>query len=50
MATHSVFLPGEPHGQKSQVGYIPWGHKESDVTLQLNNNNCRAQGAMLSVL
>ena len=31
------------HGQKSQVGYSPWGHKELDVTLQLNNNNCIGQ-------
>ena len=22
-----VFLPGESHGQKSLVGYSPWGHK-----------------------
>ena len=22
-----VFLSGEPHGQKSLVGYSPWGHK-----------------------
>ena len=22
-----IFLPGEPHGQKSVVGYSPWGHK-----------------------
>ena len=21
-----VFLPGEPHGQRSLVGYSPWGH------------------------
>ena len=21
-----------PHGQRSQVGYGPWGHKESDLT------------------
>ena len=27
-----VFLPGESHGQKSLVGYSPWGHKESDMT------------------
>ena len=27
-----VFLPGEPHGQRSLVGYIPWGHTESDMT------------------
>ena len=25
-----VFLPGKPHGQRSPVGYSPWGHKESD--------------------
>ena len=22
-----VFLPGESHGQKSQLGYSTWGHK-----------------------
>ena len=27
-----VFLPGEFHGQKSLVGYNPWGHKELDTT------------------
>ena len=27
-----VFLPREPHGQTSLVGYSPWGHKESDTT------------------
>ena len=27
-----VFLPGEFHGQRSPVGYSPWGHKESDMT------------------
>ena len=27
-----VFLPGEPHGQRSLEGYSPWGHKESDRT------------------
>ena len=32
MATHSIFLPREYHGQKVQVGYSPWGHKESDMT------------------
>ena len=25
----AVFLPGEFHGQRSLVGYSPWGHKES---------------------
>ena len=27
-----VFLPGESHGQRSLVGYSPWGHKELDMT------------------
>ena len=35
MATHSVCLPGESHGQRSLAGYSPWGHKESDMTEQL---------------
>ena len=30
-----VLLPGESHGQKSLVGYSPWGRKESDTTEQL---------------
>ena len=30
-----VFLPGEFHGQRSLAGYIPWGHKESDMTERL---------------
>ena len=27
-----VFLPGESHGQRSLLGYSPWGRKESDTT------------------
>ena len=27
-----VLLPGEFHGQRSLVGYSPWGRKESDTT------------------
>ena len=27
-----VFLPGKSHGQRSLVGYSPWGYKESDTT------------------
>ena len=27
-----VFLPGKSHGQRSLVGYSPWGHKELDTT------------------
>ena len=30
-----VFLPGEPHGQRSLAGYSPWRHKESDMSQQL---------------
>ena len=30
-----VFLPRKFHGQRSQAGYSPWGHKESDITEQL---------------
>ena len=32
MATHSIFLPGKSHGERSLVGYIPWSRKESDST------------------
>ena len=32
MATHSVFLLGKSHGEKSLVGYSPKGCKESDLT------------------
>ena len=31
-----VFLPSEFHGQRSQVGYSPWGLKESDMAEQLS--------------
>ena len=30
-----VFLPGEFHGQRSLVGYSPWGRKEFHTTRQL---------------
>ncbi|XDA74027.1 hypothetical protein R6Z07F_004246 [Ovis aries] len=33
-----VFLR-KPHGQRSLVGYSPWGHKELDTTEQLNTQN-----------
>ena len=29
-----VFLSGKFHGQRSMVGYNPWGCKESDITEQ----------------
>ena len=27
-----VFLPGKSHGQRSLVGYSPWGDRQSDTT------------------
>ena len=39
MATHSVFLPRESHGQRSLADYSPWGHKESDTTEVTNRHN-----------
>ena len=32
-----VLLPRRSHGQRSQAGYSPWGHKESDMNERLNN-------------
>ena len=32
MATHSIMLAGESRGQRSPVGYSPWGDKELDTT------------------
>ena len=31
-----VLWPGKLYGQRSLVGYSPWGHKESDMTEQLH--------------
>ena len=36
MAIHSRLLPGKSHGQRSLVGYSPWGRKESDTTERLH--------------
>ena len=27
MATHSIFLLGKPHGQRSLAGYSPWDYR-----------------------
>ena len=35
-----VFLPGECYGQRSLVGYIPWGCKESDTTEGITLSCC----------
>ena len=31
------FCLENPHGQRSLVGYSPWGHKESDTAERLNS-------------
>ena len=36
-----VFLPGEFHGQRSLVGYTPWGHKEPDTTKWLTHKDMK---------
>ena len=35
-----VLLPGKSHGQRSLVGYSPWGLKESDTTERLHFTSC----------
>ena len=32
IATYSIILAWETHGQRRLVGYSPWDHKESDLT------------------
>ena len=39
-----VFLPVKSQGQRSLVGYSPWGHKESNTIEQLNNNTLAHHG------
>ena len=39
-----VFLPGEFLGQRSLVGYSPWGGKELDTTKRLNHHHHQAVG------
>ena len=34
-----IFLPAESHGQRSLVGYSPWGHKELDMTERPTHTN-----------
>ena len=40
MATRSSTLAWEIPGQRSLVGYSPWGHKESDTTERLPFLSC----------
>ena len=38
--TPTVLLPGNSPGQRSLVGYSPWGRKESDMAEQLYLLTC----------
>ena len=38
MATILVFLPGKSHGQRSLMGYSPWGCKTLDMTMLLSTH------------
>ena len=41
-----VLLPGKSHGQRSLVGYSPWGRYESDTTEQLHFSlSCIGKGS-----
>ena len=44
-----VFLPGESHGQRSLMGYSPWGCKESDTT-EATRHACISQTCLSSEL
>ena len=35
-----VFLPGKSHGQRSLVGYTPWGHKRVRHDLVTKRQQC----------
>jgi len=35
-----VFLLGKSHGQRSLVGYSPWGHKESGTSAHICMHGC----------
>ena len=36
MTTTPIFFPAASHGQRSLVGYSPWGRTESDMAEALN--------------
>ena len=45
-----VSLSGKSHGQRSLVGYSPWGCKESDMTEQLSMHILLVAGLVLVCL
>ena len=44
----SIFLPGKSLGQRSLVGYSPWGCKESGITEGLSVCACAHAHALIS--
>ena len=40
-----VFLTGESQGQRSLVGYHPWGHEESDTAERRSTQGVNTVGA-----
>ena len=42
-----VFLPGKFHGQRSLLGYSPWGGRESDMTEQLSTHHAYSLSVVL---
>ena len=40
-------MPGKSHGQRSLVGYSPWGHKESDTTERLHYSHYKVNFTIL---
>ena len=49
MATHSAFLPGEIHGQRSLGGYSPWGCKESDMAEATEKSRAKSRKTILQL-
>ena len=48
MRMSPIFLPGEFYGQRSLVGYSPWGRKELDMTEQLKISVERLEDVLLA--
>ena len=42
MATHSSILPGKSHGERSLVGYSPWGCKRLNMNEWLSMHACHS--------
>ena len=47
-----VFLSGKSHGQRSLVGYSPWGHKELDMNehARMHTHTCTHTHTHITIL